>query len=61
MLDKIITALEPFAVTVIILAGASMTHWVQFTNTYAVGVATVFCGILLMLKHLIAQITTKKG
>lgn len=57
MLNKIVTALEPFALTVIILAGASLAGWVKFTNTYVVGVATVFCGILLTVNHVRKQIT----
>ncbi len=59
MLEKIITALEPFAIPLVIFAGASMANWVQFTNSYTVGVATVFAGVLLMVKHLLVQITNK--
>lgn len=58
-MDKVITAVEPFAISMILLAGASMTHWISFTNSYVVGLATVFCGIMLVFKHIYLQI--KKG
>ena len=63
MLDKLVNAIEPFALTIIILAGASLAKWITFTNTYVVGVATVFCGILLVVNHVFKQINTpnKKG
>lgn len=70
MFEKLITSLEPFGFTVIILAGATLAGWVEFTNSYVVGVATVGFGILLVLKHLVLQVrqgtednkqTNKKG
>jgi uncharacterized membrane protein len=56
MLDKIITAVEPFALTIIVLAGATLTGWVTFSNKYVVGVATVFCGTLLILSHIARRV-----
>lgn len=63
MLEKVVTALEPFALTVIVLAGASLAKWVTFVNTYVVGVATVACGILLIVNHVYKQVASgdKKG
>jgi hypothetical protein len=57
MLNKFITAIEPFALTIIILAGASLAGWVTFTNHYVVGVATVACGILLTVNHVYKQLS----
>jgi hypothetical protein len=60
MLDKIVTAIEPFALTVIVLAGASLAGWVAFTNRYVIGIATVFCGILLIVNHISKQVRSPK-
>lgn len=60
MLDKILNAIEPFALGVIVLAGASLAGWVTFTNAHAVGVAAVFCGILLIGKYLIQSVRNQK-
>lgn len=59
MLSKIIETIEPFALFVIILAGASLAGWVQFSNQYVVGVITVAAGILLVLGYSIKQFKTK--
>jgi len=64
MLNKFVTAIEPFALTIIILAGASLAGWINFTNKYVVGIVTVFCGILLVVNHIYKQMskpTNKKG
>ncbi|UOF80542.1 phosphoinositide-interacting protein family [Caudoviricetes sp.] len=66
MFEKLVTALEPFGFTVIILAGATLAGWVKFTNSYVVGVAAVSFGILLVIKHIVLQVhnqkpTNKKG
>lgn len=65
MLDKIVTAIEPFALTVIVLAGASLAGWATFVSPHVVGVATVFCGTLLIVNHIVKQVrsseSTKKG
>ena len=60
MLDKIVTAIEPFALTIIVLAGASLAGWVTFVNKEVVGIATVFCGILLIVNHISKQVRTPK-
>lgn len=60
MLEKTVNAVEPFALTVIVLAGASLAGWISFTDKYIVGVATVFCGILLVVNHVFKQITNPK-
>lgn len=63
MFEKLVTAIEPFALTLIVISGASLAKWVNFSNTYVVGVATVFFGILLTVKHVVLQLkdTSKKG
>lgn len=66
MYEKIVTTLEPFALTMIILSGANQAGWVQFTNRDIVGYATVLIGVALVINHVVRQvtqsnITSKKG
>ena len=60
MFNRLVTSIEPFAFTLIILAGASMAGWVQFTNNDIVGIALVFFGSLLIIKHIWAHIQADK-
>lgn len=58
--ERFINTIEPFALTTIILAGANLAGWVTFTNNYWVGVATVFCGILLVVAYFVSQMRSPK-
>jgi hypothetical protein len=58
--ERFIGTIEPFALTVIILAGANLAGWVTFTNNYWVGISTVFCGILLVVTHIVSQMSLQK-
>lgn len=60
MFDKFVTAIEPFAFTLIILAGANLAGWVEFSNRDIVGIVIVFLGALLVVKHISRQITKDK-
>lgn len=60
MLDKFLVAIEPFALTFVILAGASLAGWIQFSNRAIVGVVVVFFGLLLVIKHMTTQIRNIK-
>jgi hypothetical protein len=59
MIDKLIEAIEPFALTLIIFTGATMAGWVKFSNERYVGYAVVFFGILLFIKHVMSRIKAK--
>ena len=59
MLDKFVDAIEPFALGIIVLAGAQLAGWVTFTNSKAGGIAAVFCGILLIVRHVYVRVTAK--
>lgn len=52
MIDKVIEAIEPFALTIVVFAGASLAGWVKFSNQPIVGYAAVFVGTLLAVKHI---------
>lgn len=56
MLNKLITAIEPFALTLIILSGASLAGWITFSNSDIVGIVTVFAGVLLVIKHVTQRV-----
>lgn len=56
MFEKIVTAIEPFGYTMIILAGANLTGWVQFSNRDIVGIVVVFFGVALTIKHVTVQV-----
>lgn len=60
MVESVIEALEPFALTLIIFAGAYMLGWVKFTNPKAVGYAVLFSSILLFTRHVIARVKSKR-
>lgn len=60
MLNKIVNAIEPFALTIIILSGASLAGWVSFTNRAIVGDVAVFCGVLLTINHIVKQLSNQQ-
>lgn len=59
-LDKLITSIEPFGFSLVILAGASMAGWVQFSNDDIVGIVLVFLGSLFIVKHISGHVTADK-
>lgn len=66
MFDRIVTAIEPFGLTLVILAGANLAGWLEFSNRDIVGIVVVFVGVLLVLNHIFKQVastkqSTKKG
>lgn len=60
MFNKLVTAIEPFAFTLVILVGAYMAGWVKFSNPGTIGVVVVFLGSLLIVKHIWGHITEDK-
>lgn len=61
MFERFVTAIEPFALTLIILSGAALAGWIQVSNHYPVGVATVFCGMLLVVRYIARQMKTENA
>jgi hypothetical protein len=61
--EKFVTAIEPFALTLTAIAGASLAGWINFSNKYVVGVSVFGFAILLIVKHVFTQVrdTNKKG
>jgi hypothetical protein len=60
MFNKLVTAIEPFAFTLVILVGANLAGWVQFSNHGTIGIVVVFLGSLLIVKHIWGHITEDK-
>jgi hypothetical protein len=60
MYEKTINAIEPFALTMVILSGANQAGWVQFTNSGIVGYITVLVGVMLVINHIVRQVSTKQ-
>lgn len=60
MLNKIISAVEPFVAVVVLLAGATLAGWVKWMNARPVGLVAVFCGILLIVNHVYKQFQNPK-
>ena len=62
MFDKIIDAITPFALGLIVLAGMSLAGWVEFPGKEVlVGIATVFAGILLITADIWRKIRSDKA
>lgn len=59
-LDRFLLSIEPFALTLVILAGANLAGWVQFSQRDIVGTVTVFFGVLLMIKHVTTSMRSTK-
>lgn len=60
MFEDILEAIEPFALGLILFAGASLAGWVTFTNTFPVGVATFAFGIILIIAYIIRRVKSKR-
>lgn len=56
MFNRLVTSVEPFAFALVILAGANLAGWVEFSNHGIVGVVIVFIGSLLIVKHIVGHI-----
>lgn len=55
MFEKFVTAVEPFGLTVVVLAGLTLTGRIQFADSVIVGYVTVFVGASLIVLHIYRQ------
>lgn len=60
MFERIIKAVEPFGFTLIVLVGASLAGWVNFSNQAPVGVTVFGFGILFMVNHIVIRVKEQK-
>jgi energy-converting hydrogenase Eha subunit C len=56
MYDKIVTALEPFGLTMVVIAGLILDNRVQVANHDIVGVIVVLVGVALIINHVVKQV-----
>lgn len=66
MFEKIVTAVEPFGLTMVVLAGLILADRIQIADRAIVGYVTIFVGAALIVVHVTRQIKTpnkqsKKG
>lgn len=60
MFEKIVTALEPFALTIIVIAGLVLSDRIQIADRGIVGTVTIFVGVSLIIVHVVKQVATAK-
>jgi len=60
MFEKFVSAITPFGYTLILLAGASLAGWVDFSNKYIVGIGVVTFAILFIVVHITQQLRKEK-
>lgn len=60
MFDSIVTALEPYALGLVVIAGLIMTGRVQVSDNVIVGIVLTFIGVALIIVHVIKSYRTSK-
>jgi hypothetical protein len=60
MFEKIVTAVEPFGLTVVVIAGLVLSGRINVADSDIVGIVTVFVGVSLIIVHVIKQVKTPK-
>lgn len=58
MFEKVVTAVEPFGLTMVVIAGLTLCDRVQVADRGIVGIVTVFIGVALIVVHIVKQIKT---
>lgn len=65
MFEKVVTAFEPFGLTIVVLAGLALTNRIKFADNAIVGYVTIFTGLALVIVHitrqLVANTNNKRG
>lgn len=60
MFEKIVTAIEPFGLTMVVFAGLVLTERIQIADRGIVGIVAVFVGVSLIIVHVIQQLKSAK-
>lgn len=60
MFEKIVNAVEPFGLTMVVIAGLVLSNRMQVSNRDIVGYATIFIGVALIIVHITKQMRTPK-
>lgn len=56
MFEKLVTALEPYALIMVVIAGLVLTGRIEVVDHAIVGLVTVFIGVGLILIHIWKQV-----
>ena len=56
MFEKIVTAVEPFGLTVVVMAGLTLANRIEFADRVIVGYVTIFVGASLIVLHVYRQV-----
>lgn len=59
MFEKVTTTLEPFALTMVVIAGLVLAGRIEVADRGIVGYVTIFVGVALILVHVIKDLKTK--
>lgn len=60
MFEAVTTALEPYALALVVFAGLILAGRIPITDNVIVGIATTFIGVALIIVHVIKQVKEKK-
>lgn len=60
MFEKIVTAVEPFGLTMVVIAGLVLAKRVEIADSVIVGYVTIFVGAALIVVHITRQVTSDK-
>lgn len=52
MFERIVNAVEPFALTMVIIAGLILSGGIKVANSHTVGYATIFVGVCLVIVYI---------
>ncbi len=67
MFERLVTAIEPFALTVVVISGLVLAGRVKVADSGIIGMVTVFVGVALIIVHVVKQfkstnnVPSKKG
>lgn len=56
MFEKIVTAVEPFGLTMVVIAGLVLANRLQVSDRVIVGYITTFIGVSLIVVHVVRQV-----
>lgn len=60
MFEKIVNAVEPFGLTMVVIAGLVLSNRMKVSDSVIVGYVTIFVGVALIIVHVTKQIRTTK-
>jgi hypothetical protein len=56
MFERLVTAIEPFALTIVVISGLVLSGRVQVADRGIIGMVTVFIGVALIVIHIFKEV-----